>query len=180
MTNHPEPVVLDLAPLPREKIGPFLILGVSKEAAREQIEASWARRLIAARKNQLSVSLEDINWAKETIYDPERRVKADATSLNTDLLDGVLRRIVRKYSNVQGGPRPSWPPADLEKPLQPLGGVDVPDWQQLRDSIVVPNIPDDIPAIPSLLAKFTSAPLDPWNIEGLPPSSPATTEDTGS
>ena len=27
-----EPVVLDLAPLPREQIGPFLLLGLDKDA----------------------------------------------------------------------------------------------------------------------------------------------------
>src|SRR5947209_6329598 len=95
-----EPVVLDLAALPREKIGPFLILGVDKDAAKDQIEASWARRLIAARKNQLRVSLEDVNWAKEVMSDAERRTKADTTSLNLDLIDGTIRRIARKYGGV--------------------------------------------------------------------------------
>src|SRR5438132_13782945 len=56
MANHDqEPVVLELAPLPREKSGPFLLLGVEKDADKELIEASWARRVIGARKNQISV-----------------------------------------------------------------------------------------------------------------------------
>ena len=74
MSNQAEPVVLDLAPLPRDKIGPFLILGLEKDASKEQIEASWARRLIWSRKNQVRVSLEDINWAKETIVDADKRL----------------------------------------------------------------------------------------------------------
>lgn len=41
MAEHSEPVVLELAPLPREQIGPFLLLGLEKDADREQIEASW-------------------------------------------------------------------------------------------------------------------------------------------
>ena len=28
----PEPVVLELAPLPREQVGPFLLLGLDKDA----------------------------------------------------------------------------------------------------------------------------------------------------
>ena len=46
MPPHAEPIVLDLAPLPREQIGPFLLLGLDKDADKEQIEANWARRVI--------------------------------------------------------------------------------------------------------------------------------------
>ena len=74
MADQPAPVVLELAPLPREQLGPFLILGVEKTATREQIEAAWAQRLIAARKHQVGVPLEDINWAREAINDTDRRL----------------------------------------------------------------------------------------------------------
>src|ERR1051326_3946674 len=160
MNNQPEPVVLDLAQLPREKIGPFFILGVDKDASKEQSEASWARRLIGARKNQLSVSLEDINWAKEIVADAERRIKADVTSLNLDLLDGSLRKIARRFSNGQGGPRPTWRPLDVDKPPQTWDApVDLPAWQEVRDSIVLPVIPEEVPAIRSLLAHFVGGGL---------------------
>ena len=36
-TNHDEAVVLELAPLPREQLGPFIILGVDKDADQERI-----------------------------------------------------------------------------------------------------------------------------------------------
>ena len=58
------PLVLKLAPLPRNQIGPFLILGVDKDASKEVIEAAWAQRLIWARKGQFTIPLEDINWAR--------------------------------------------------------------------------------------------------------------------
>src|SRR4051812_31241910 len=110
-----EPVVLDLAPLPREQIGPFLLLGVDKDAAKEQVEAHWAQRVIGARKNMLGVALQEIHWAREAIGDPDRRVRADAASLNPDTVEGTLRRIARRYGADRGGP--TWQPLDAEKPL---------------------------------------------------------------
>ena len=64
-----EPVVLEVATLPREKVGPFLLLGVDKDADQEQIEAHWAQRVIWARKNQVNAALQEINWAREIIND---------------------------------------------------------------------------------------------------------------
>jgi hypothetical protein len=165
MNNQPEPVVLDLAALPREKMGPFLVLGVEKDAAKEQIEASWARRLIAARKNQLRVTLEDVNWAKEVITDADRRVRADATSLNLDLIGGVLRQIVRKYAGAQVGSRPTWQPVDIEQPPpSSASSVELPDWRSVRDSITVPEIPEESPAVPMILARLADEAIDPWNV----------------
>src|SRR5438067_2359534 len=46
------PVMLQLAPLPRTQIGPFLILGVDKDAPKDVVEAQWVQRLIWARKAQ--------------------------------------------------------------------------------------------------------------------------------
>src|SRR5688572_1680666 len=74
---HDGPLVLKLAPLPRNQVGPFLILGVDKDAPRDAIEAAWAQRLIWARKGQTPVPLEDINWAREVLNDPDRRLRAD-------------------------------------------------------------------------------------------------------
>src|SRR5215469_10419725 len=98
MSRKPEaPVVLELAPLPREQVGPFLLLGVDKLADKEQIEANWAQRVIWARKGQSKVPLEDINWAREHVSDPEKRIRADAASLNADTTTGVLRRLKERY-----------------------------------------------------------------------------------
>ena len=116
------PVVLQLAPLPREQVGPFLLLGLDKLAGKEAIEAHWAQRVIWARKNQSKVPLEDINWARETINDLERRIRADAASLNVDTCAGVLRRLSERY----GGQLPqgsSGAPLDVEKELAGLPGV---------------------------------------------------------
>src|SRR5918999_1359474 len=78
-----EPIILELAPLPREQVGPFLLLGLDKTAVKEAIDAAWAQRLI---------------WARKGINDPDRRVRADASSLNLDLAEGVMRKLADRFS----------------------------------------------------------------------------------
>src|SRR5205807_1510662 len=75
---------VELAPLPREQVGPFLLLGVAKDADAETIEAHWAQRVLWARQGKTHVPLEDIHWARQVLRDPERRLAADAASLNPD------------------------------------------------------------------------------------------------
>jgi len=74
--------------LPREQIGPFLLLGLDKTADKELIEASWARRIIWARKGIVKTALEDVNWAREVLNDAAQRTRADAASLNLDTMAG--------------------------------------------------------------------------------------------
>src|SRR4030088_2054030 len=78
------PIVLQLAPLPRTQIGPFLILGVDKDANRETIEAAWAEKIKQARRGQIKTPLEDINWAREMLTNKEARIRCDAVGLNID------------------------------------------------------------------------------------------------
>src|SRR5947209_14109801 len=98
---NPGPIVLDVAALPREQIGPFLILGVDKDAANSQIEAHWAQRLIWSRAKQVRTPLEDVNWAKEVLLDRDRRVMADAISLNPDTSGGELREVLAKHGPLE-------------------------------------------------------------------------------
>ena len=150
MMGSNEPVVLELAPLPREQMGPFLILGIEKDADKEQVEAAWANRVIRARKNQIRMPLEDINWAREVLNDLEQRIKADATSLNVDTMDGVVRRLERAY-----GGEASWQPLDVEKPLtEYVPAADIPDCEQVRQAIVVPPLPQEAPAVVCLLEQL--------------------------
>ena len=80
MAKSPEPVVLELAALPREQVGPFLLLGLDKTADKKQIERHWADRIKWARKQQVKVALEDVNWARDALGDLERRIRADVGS----------------------------------------------------------------------------------------------------
>jgi hypothetical protein len=156
----PLPVVLELAFLPREQVGPFLLLGVDKTGGKEQIEACWAQRLIWARKNQIVTPLEDINWAREVLNDTDKRVRADAASLNIDTTDGVLRRLRERYAVGGAGCRP----LDVEKPLADYTpAVPMPEPDEVRAAIPLPEIPMEFPAVAEIIERYVQAPLDPWD-----------------
>jgi hypothetical protein len=161
-----EPVVLELATLPREQVGPFLLLGLDKTAAPEQVESNWADRLKWARKQQGKVPLEDINWAREILKDAERRIRADAASLNADTCDGVLGRLAQRFGLAGGQAARMWQPLDVEKPLADYAPpAEMPDTDALRAALVVPAVPEELPAVPLLLQRLAQAPLDPWGVE---------------
>src|SRR3954464_3729464 len=95
------PIVLQLAPLPRTQVGPFLILGVDKDASRETIEAAWAEKVKQARRGQIKVPLEDINWAREMLNGKDSRIRCDAVAFNVDTTDGTLRKLKERYQGKQ-------------------------------------------------------------------------------
>src|SRR6516165_3377225 len=97
MARSSEPVVLELASLPREQVGPFLLLGLDKAASRAEVDAHWAERVKWARKLSVKVPLEDVNWARELLADGDRWVRADAASLNADTCEGLLATLARRY-----------------------------------------------------------------------------------
>jgi hypothetical protein len=164
MNEEPAPIVLELAPLPREQIGPFLLLGVDKDAERAQIEAHWAERIKAARKGQIRVPLEDINWAREIINDPDRRYRAAAANLNPDTAEGTLRRLAQLYGLADSA-EPSWKPYENEKDLADYTPpVDLPDAGQIRQAIAMPDVPLELPAVAELLKQFLPESLDPWAV----------------
>lgn len=165
MSDQQEPVVLELAPLPREQLGPFLLLGIDKQAEPKQIEAHWAQRVIWARKNQIPTGLGDINWAREVVNDPDRRVKADLTSLNVDTAGGVLAGLAEKY-NVGWRNAGIWQPLDVEKPLLDFEvQTEMPSAAEIRETISMPEPPSDFPAMGLMLRNFVADPIDPWSLE---------------
>ena len=170
MAKSPEPVVLELASLPREQMGAFLILGLDKTADRTTIERHWADRLKWARRQLIKVPLEDVNWAREELSEVARRIKADASSLNADTSDGILAGLSRRFGMEGGQAARMWQPLDSEKPLADyVPAAEVPDVETVRAGIQVPALPEDVPAVPSLLERLASQPLDPWALE-LPPA----------
>jgi hypothetical protein len=169
MSAKQEPVVLELAPLPREQIGPFLILGLDKDADKDQIEANWAKRVIWARKGQVRLPLEDINWAREAVSDADKRLRYDVLSLNVDV-DGTLRRLARRYGVAGAAPAAGWRPLDRETDLgHYVPPVEVPDPEAVRAAIVVPEVPPEMPAAGRLLEQLAQAPLHPWAPDLLTP-----------
>jgi hypothetical protein len=163
MPNEQDPVVLELASLPREQLGPFLVLGVDKTADQEQIEANWAQRVLWARKKQIRLALPDINWAREVIQDAERRVRADAASLNPDTSDGLLGRLMQQYGAGNNG---AGRPLDVEKSFADyLPAVEIPDAAEVRAAIPVPEIPAEVPVVPRFLHQLVEEPIHPWSLD---------------
>ena len=166
MGRSAEPVVLELATLPREQVGPFFLLGLEKTADKETITAHWAERLKWARKGLSKVPLEDINWARETLSDIERRIRADAASLNADTTDGILAQFAERYGVQEGRAERMWQALDNEKALADYRPpAEVPDANAVRAALVVPELPEDVPAVPTLLERLVQEPLDPWAID---------------
>jgi hypothetical protein len=166
MAKSQEPVVLDLASLPRDQVGPFLLLGLDKTANKEEMEAHWADRIRWARKQQIKVPLEDINWARDVLGDLTRRLRADSASLNADTTQGVLSGLAQRYGVCSGQATRMWQPLDSEKPLADYTpSTEVPDAAEVRSGLTVPAIPEELPAVPTLLERFLQQPLDPWALE---------------
>ncbi len=165
MSDAPEqPVMLELAALPREQIGPYLILGVDKDAGPDEIEAHWAHRLVWSRWKQIRTPLEDVNWAKEVLADRDRRVTADVQSMNPDTLSGELRQLLDRHGPLEPEV-PRWVPAEPPLPELPELPADaVPGVEDLRAALAVPEIPTEFPAIERMLAEVVAAPLDPWDL----------------
>ena len=167
MAKSLEPVVLELASLPREQMGPFLILGLDKASPRKAVEEHWADRLKWARRSLIKVALEDINWAREMLQDTERRVKADAASLNSDTSDGVLSGLAKRYGLNGGQATRMWQPLECEKSLADYSPqAEVPDQAEVRETIRPQPVPEEIPATRLLLEGLAgSGSLDPWALE---------------
>jgi hypothetical protein len=164
MNDFQEPVVLELAPLPREKIGPFILLGLEKDATAEEIEAHWAQRVIWARKNQIGVALTEINWAREVLNDPDKRIRADAASLNVDVTTRVLKDLAQRYGADPAGP--TWQPLQADPPLTEVTPpIEIPDPEEVRRTIPIPEVPDDLPGVSWILDEFLKEPLDPWDLK---------------
>src|SRR5262249_42092699 len=165
MAKSPEPVVLELASLPREQLGAFLILGLDKAAETGAILPHWADRVKWARRQQIKVQLEDVNWARDVLGDVEKRIKADAGSLNIDTTDAVLAQMTRRYGVEGGQVTRLWQPLDCEKPLADyIPPVEVPDLEAVRAALTVPDIPEEVPAAASLLRALARQPIDPWAV----------------
>jgi hypothetical protein len=168
-----EPVVLELASLPREQMGPFLLLGLDKSADKEKMESNWADRIRQARKGQLKVALEDVNWARNMLADLEGRLRSDSASLNVELSDGLLSNLAARFA--VGGDRGEirWKPLERDWPVNEYTPpVAAPDPREVVSAVVLPDVSDELPAVRSLLEQMALAPLDPWALELPGPENP--------
>jgi hypothetical protein len=166
MGNSNEPIVLELATLPREQMGPFLLLGLDKACVREDIDVHWADRVRWARRNQIQIPLEDINWAREALADNEKRLRSDVESLNTDTADALVAALARRYGATGGKVHRQWQPLDKEKALAEYSpAVEVPNLQVERQGLEPSPLPEEWLGGQALLEKLASMPIDPWTLE---------------
>jgi hypothetical protein len=160
MATSPDPVVLDLAPLPKEKMGPFIILGVAKEATPKEIESAFQERLLGIQAGDFPLGEEDIHWAKERLSDPEDRLNADVVSMNAEILNSPIRRMNKSDSEN------SWSSRDattrfnvtIEEDLQLA--IDA-----ITKDLVVPDLEFDVSKLGRLIKESENPSWDPWNPE---------------
>jgi len=173
MSQEPEPMVLELAPLARDQIGPFLLLGLDKEATPDQMEGHWAQRVLWARKGRIRTPLEDVNWAREALRDADQRAVFEAASLNVVLTDGYLHNLAERFG-LEGRPgtltRPRWQPCQQSAPgtaattESPANTRELPQPGELQAGILLPEPGEEFPAVSRLLEEATKEAIDPWSI----------------
>lgn len=151
---------VELAALPRDLVGPFLLLGARKNADAEEIEARWAQCVLWARQGKTAVSLGDIHWARAVLRDIDRRLAADVNSLNTEVAGDELHRLAKSFHLDDG--RPAWTPLDPD-PL-PVRPEDLPDAAGILAALPNPDFTIEFPAIDRWLTEFANAEIDPWSI----------------
>jgi hypothetical protein len=168
MAKASEPIVLELATLTREQMGPFLLLGLDKSADKEQIDKHWADRVKWALRQpaQCKASREDVNWAHDILKEIDRRIRSDVTSLNSDTADGVVGQLSSRFSVNGGQVGRAWQPLDNEKPLADyMPPAEVPDAGEVRAALVVPETPEEMSFTATLLERLAQQELDPWAVE---------------
>src|SRR5262249_14127929 len=110
--------------------------------------------------------LEDINWARDMLSDLERRIRADAGSLNSDTTEGLLTQLAERFGLQEGTASRQWQPLDSEKALADyVPAAEVPEIDSVREAISIPALPEDVPAVPALLERLAQGGLDPWALD---------------
>jgi hypothetical protein len=164
MSEMPQPVVLELAPLPREQMGPYFILGLEKDASHQAIQAQWELRVHHADAYKSGLSTEDFDWAKETLLDPVRRINADLASLNADTTERKVGRLLQEFGWGSTSLAIGWVPLEI-LPLRDSEGDEggLSNLDTRREAISLPALEPSFAAIESVLLDETKVPEDPWD-----------------
>lgn len=145
----------------RNDAGPFLVLGIDKDADDACVTAQFEARLELARRHEINWTEADLIWARDQLLTQDLRTIADAESWNVDLASGDVRRLARLYrvdSDI-----PSWEPIDPEPPAElPEAKIDV---STLIAELPAPTLPLDFPAVDRWLDQYANIGIDPWSTE---------------
>jgi hypothetical protein len=96
----------------------------------------------------------------------ERRLRADAASFNTDLIDSALSQLSNRYGVVGNQIAQTWQPLDAEKDLANYTPTaEVPNKEEIRSALIIPEVPEAFPTVPLLLERLAQEPLDPWGYQ---------------
>lgn len=146
----------------RELAGPFIVLGVDKDADEAAINNHFHLQCLAAARGELQWTQGDLEWARQLLHDSKRRLVADLDSVNADLASGEVNRLSRVYHLDRS--TPGWEPLDPEPPMALPDTADF-DPQAMVDGIAKTDIPVELPVIDAWLQKFAGAVTDPWTME---------------
>jgi len=146
----------------RDRAGPFVVLGVDKDADATTLETHFERQRQAIQEGEALWTLEDLEWAHNELQDPKRRLTADINSLDVDLAFGEIHRLARLYC--LSDDLPGWEPLDPE-PTPEILATDSINIEQLVADTPQPDVPLEIPAINRWLDQFAQQVADPWTIE---------------
>src|SRR5262249_27763234 len=113
-------------------------------------------------KNLISIPLEDINWARDALKDADKRIRADAASLNLATTDGALQALRKRFQG-KDPDSGSCKPSHVEKSLASYGPRT--PWlevDQVWQTLTLPVIPREVPAVTLMLQEAVQPDLDPW------------------
>lgn len=142
-------------------VGPYIILGIDKDADPATLPEVCARRVEAARAGELTWTEEQIVAALEVLHAPEERLESDVESFNTDIASGEVRRLARLYRVDGGGP--AWEPMDPEPPTE-LTELTF-DAAGLAAEAPAPDVPLELPSVETWLTQYAAGASNPWTSE---------------
>lgn len=147
-------------PADRDDYGPFLLLGVDKDADAATVQSHCVERMRWLDEGAGRFQRADLEWAQGELADAEARLAADLNHLNPDLASGAVGRLTRLY-HLDGTP-PGWEPLDPE-PTPALPGGGIIDATFAAATLPPPAAPLDFPSLDRWAANLLHVGGDPWS-----------------
>ena len=170
MAKSLDPVVLELATLSREQIGPFMLLGLDKSADKEQIDKHWADRVKlgaqAAHQGPAAKTSTGRTRSSRTSTGASAPTRPASTPTRRT---ASSRKLCDRYGVGNGSPgrgcgsrlttRSRWPT------ICPRRRCPTADDGPRRHHWSSRRCREELPAVAVLLERLAQLPLDPWAFE---------------